>query len=70
MGTFPSLSEATQSGVFNVLVTEPDIFNETWEHILPVVLTVTASSYFVVTNQIFSMRNQDISRRTRDNKHT
>lgn len=37
MGTFPSLSEATQSGVFNVLVTKPDIFNETWEHILPVV---------------------------------
>lgn len=70
MGTFPSLSEATQSGVFNVLVTEPDIFNETWEHILPVVFTVTASSYFIVTNQIFSMRNQDISRRTRDNKHT
>lgn len=70
MGTFPSLCEATQSGVFNVLVTEPDIFNETWEHILPVVLTVTASSHFVVTNQIFSMRNQDNSRRICDNEHT
>ena len=49
MGTFPSPCEATQSGVFNVVVTKPDIFNETWERILPVAFTVTASSHFVVT---------------------